>query len=111
MRYLTMSLHPPSCYIFQAVMPDVLHWLGIGVNGHESIDADGKKRGRVDNMVLMSDTKYDVVVGSGIDVGRKYELPGVVVYYVAWVQELKRRFPGIIPMQAATVGRGWEVGH
>jgi GTP cyclohydrolase II len=49
---------------FQALMPDVLHWLGIGM------------KGKVDCMVSMSDMKYDAVVGSGIEVGRRYELPG-----------------------------------
>ncbi|KAF5374238.1 hypothetical protein D9758_004726 [Tetrapyrgos nigripes] len=62
---------------FQALMPDVLHWLGIGVNERGNVGADGKKRGRVDNMVSMSDMKYDAVVGSGIDVGRS--VPSITI--------------------------------
>ncbi|KAF5341472.1 hypothetical protein D9758_013929 [Tetrapyrgos nigripes] len=45
-------------------------------HGRGSVGADGKKRGRVDNMVSMSDMKYDTVVGCGIDAGRGYKLPG-----------------------------------
>ncbi|KAF5331451.1 hypothetical protein D9758_016342 [Tetrapyrgos nigripes] len=43
---------------FQAPTPDVLHWLGIDINGRGS---------------------YDTVVGSGMDVGRTYEWPGHLI--------------------------------
>ncbi|KIK00910.1 hypothetical protein K443DRAFT_132516 [Laccaria amethystina LaAM-08-1] len=45
---------------FQALMPDVLHWLGIQ---------------KVDNMVSMSDMKYDAIVKSGIPILKRYDLP------------------------------------
>ncbi|RDB16228.1 Uracil-regulated protein 1 [Hypsizygus marmoreus] len=45
---------------FQALMPDVLHWLGIK---------------KIDNMVSMSDMKYDAIVKSGIPILRRYDLP------------------------------------
>jgi GTP cyclohydrolase II len=45
---------------FQALMPDVLHWLGIK---------------KVDNMVSMSDMKYDAIVNSGIPILRRYDIP------------------------------------
>jgi len=45
---------------FQALMPDVLHWLGIK---------------KVDNMVSMSDMKYDAIVRSGIPILRRYDIP------------------------------------
>jgi GTP cyclohydrolase II len=45
---------------FQALMPDVLHWLGIK---------------KVDNMVSMSDMKYDAIVKSGIPILRRYDIP------------------------------------
>ena len=46
---------------FQALMPDVLHWLGIK---------------KVDKMVSMSDIKYDAIVKSGIETWRRYDIPG-----------------------------------
>ncbi|EJD45665.1 cyclohydrolase [Auricularia subglabra TFB-10046 SS5] len=45
---------------FQALMPDVLHWLGIR---------------KIDNMVSMSDMKYDAIVQSGIPIHKRYDLP------------------------------------
>ncbi|KAF9258258.1 hypothetical protein L218DRAFT_1005186 [Marasmius fiardii PR-910] len=45
---------------FQALMPDVLHWLGIT---------------KIDNMVSMSDMKYDAIVGSGIPIKKRYDIP------------------------------------
>ena len=46
---------------FQALMPDVLHWLGIK---------------KIDNMVSMSDMKYNAIVGSGIPILKRYDIPG-----------------------------------
>ncbi|KAJ7756483.1 cyclohydrolase [Mycena maculata] len=45
---------------FQALMPDVLHWLGIR---------------KVDRMVSMSDMKYDAIVKSGIPILKRYDIP------------------------------------
>ncbi|KZO97095.1 hypothetical protein CALVIDRAFT_545299 [Calocera viscosa TUFC12733] len=45
---------------FQALMPDILHWLGIR---------------KIDNMISMSDMKYDAIVSSGIPILRRYDLP------------------------------------
>ncbi|ESK93260.1 gtp cyclohydrolase [Moniliophthora roreri MCA 2997] len=45
---------------FQALMPDVLHWLGVK---------------KIDNMVSMSDMKYDAIVGSGIPILKRYDIP------------------------------------
>lgn len=68
---------------FQALMPDVLHWLGIK---------------KIDNMVSMSDMyvfaiptflicirltafcgyrKYDAIVNSGIPIIKRYDIPGL----------------------------------
>lgn len=44
---------------FQALMPDVLHWLGIK---------------KIDNMISMSDLKHDAIVDSGIPI-HKVRLP------------------------------------
>jgi GTP cyclohydrolase II len=53
---------------FQELMPDTLHWLGIR---------------RIDHLVSMSNMKYDAIVGSGIEVGRRVDIP-----------------PGLIPVDA-----------
>ncbi len=45
---------------FQELMPDVLHWLGIT---------------KIDNLVSMSDMKYNAIVGSGIPVHRRVSIP------------------------------------
>ncbi|KZS96075.1 hypothetical protein SISNIDRAFT_451756 [Sistotremastrum niveocremeum HHB9708] len=45
---------------FQALMPDVLHWLGIT---------------KIDNMVSMSDMKYNAIVESGIRILKRYDIP------------------------------------
>ncbi|GAA5907167.1 uncharacterized protein JCM6883_006166 [Sporobolomyces salmoneus] len=45
---------------FQVLMPDVLLWLGIK---------------KIDNLISMSDLKYQPIVDSGIKVIRRYELP------------------------------------
>ncbi|TBU27163.1 GTP cyclohydrolase N terminal-domain-containing protein [Dichomitus squalens] len=45
---------------FQALMPDVLHWLGIK---------------KIDNMVSMSDMKYNAIVQSGIPILKRYDIP------------------------------------
>lgn len=45
---------------FQELMPDVLHWLGIT---------------RIDNLVSMSNMKYDAIVKSGIQVVNRVSIP------------------------------------
>ncbi len=45
---------------FQELMPDALNWLGIT---------------RIDNLISMSNMKHDAIVGSGIEVVRRYEIP------------------------------------
>ncbi|GGC55031.1 GTP cyclohydrolase II [Hoyosella rhizosphaerae] len=45
---------------FQELMPDVLHWLGIR---------------KIHRFVSMSNMKYDSIVGSGIEVGERVNIP------------------------------------
>jgi len=45
---------------FQELMPDVLHYFGVQ---------------KIDNLISMSDMKYDAIVGSGIKVKNRYEIP------------------------------------
>lgn len=48
----------------QALMPDVLHFLGIK---------------HIHNLISMSNMKYDAIVGSGIAVGKRYEIPDELI--------------------------------
>jgi GTP cyclohydrolase II len=45
---------------FQALMPDILHWLGIS---------------KIDRMMSMSNMKYDAIVGSGIPIYERVPIP------------------------------------
>ena len=45
---------------FQEMMPDTLHWLGVK---------------RIDTLVSMSDMKYNAIIKSGIQVGRRMDIP------------------------------------
>ena len=45
---------------FQALMPDVLHWLGIT---------------RIDRFISMSNMKYDAIVKAGIEIVERVDLP------------------------------------
>lgn len=49
---------------FQQLMPDVIHWLGIG---------------RIDRFVSMSDMKYDALVGQGIKIVERVAIPDELV--------------------------------
>ncbi|CAG8497280.1 12275_t:CDS:2, partial [Racocetra fulgida] len=49
---------------FQALMPDVLHWLGIT---------------KIDRMMSMSNMKYDAIVGSGIPILERVPIPDELI--------------------------------
>lgn len=49
---------------FQALMPDVLHWLGIT---------------KIDRMLSMSNMKYDAIVEQGIPIGERVPIPDELV--------------------------------
>ena len=74
---------------FQALTPDILHWLGIT---------------KIDNMVSMSDMKYDAIVKSGIPIKKRYDLPGTF-----FLQNLPPPF-GVIFFQTSLFLRirGWR---
>jgi GTP cyclohydrolase II len=48
----------------QALMPDVLHFLGIK---------------HITNLISMSNLKYDAIIGSGITVKNRYEIPDELI--------------------------------
>ncbi|KAK7462175.1 hypothetical protein VKT23_007778 [Stygiomarasmius scandens] len=90
----------------QALMPDILHWLGIT---------------KVDGMVSMSDMKYDAIVGSGITIGRRYDLPDYLIPPDSRVEIDAKIASGYFSSRVGakgmgmsedelkkTVGRGWE---
>ncbi|KAL3955228.1 hypothetical protein ACCO45_010791 [Purpureocillium lilacinum] len=49
---------------FQALMPDILHWLGIQ---------------KIDRMLSMSNMKHDAIVGQGIPIHERVELPDELI--------------------------------
>ncbi|VUC21868.1 unnamed protein product [Clonostachys rosea] len=49
---------------FQALMPDILHWLGIN---------------KIDRMLSMSNMKHDAIVGQGIPIHERVELPDELI--------------------------------
>jgi GTP cyclohydrolase II len=64
---------------FQELMPDILHWLGVT---------------RIDNLVSMSNMKYDAIVRSGIKVGRRVEIPPELVPVDASVEMEAKKAAG-----------------
>ncbi|TFK65709.1 hypothetical protein BDN72DRAFT_919974 [Pluteus cervinus] len=86
---------------FQALMPDVLHWLGIR---------------KIDNMVSMSDMKYDAIVKSGIPILKRYDIPDDLIPPDSRVEIDAKIAAGYFSSSkqlteadlAKTVGRTWE---
>jgi GTP cyclohydrolase II len=63
----------------QVLMPDVLHWLGVK---------------RIDQLVSMSDHKYDAIVNSGIQVVDRIALPDALIPPDAWVEMEAKKAAG-----------------
>src|SRR5271170_4260436 len=89
---------------FQALMPDILHWLGIT---------------KIDRMLSMSNMKYDAIVGQGIPIHERVPIPDWMVPEDGQVEiEAKVHAgyfagtPGETNRWAAELetvkGRGWE---
>ncbi|KAF5382242.1 hypothetical protein D9757_008960 [Collybiopsis confluens] len=84
-----------------ALMPDVLHWLGIT---------------KIDNMVSMSDMKYDAIVGSGIPIRKRYDIPAHLIPPDSQVEIDAKIASGYFSSGKQitqedlknTVGRSWE---
>ncbi len=64
---------------FQQLMPDVLHWLGIQ---------------RIDNLVSMSDMKYNAIIESGIEVIRRVSIPDELIPQDAQVEMEAKKAAG-----------------
>ncbi|EPQ54405.1 hypothetical protein GLOTRDRAFT_76898 [Gloeophyllum trabeum ATCC 11539] len=86
---------------FQALMPDVLHWLGIK---------------KIHNMVSMSDMKYNAIVQSGIPILKRYDIPEHLIPPDSRVEIDAKIAAGYFSSSkhiteadlAKTVGRAWE---
>ena len=64
---------------FQEMMPDVLHWLGIT---------------RIDQLVSMSDMKYNAITRSGIQVVKRVTIPDEMIPKDAWVEMEAKKAAG-----------------
>jgi GTP cyclohydrolase II len=64
---------------FQELMPDVLHWMGIT---------------RIDNLISMSNMKYDAIVGSGIQVINRVNIPDELIPADAQVEMEAKKSAG-----------------
>ncbi len=64
---------------FQELMPDVLHWLGIL---------------RIHRLVSMSNLKYDAIVGSGIEVVERIQIPESLIPADARVEMAAKKAAG-----------------
>ncbi|KAJ7274350.1 GTP cyclohydrolase N terminal-domain-containing protein [Mycena haematopus] len=86
---------------FQALMPDVLHWLGIK---------------KVHHLVSMSDMKYDAIVKSGIEIANRYDIPDHLIPLDSRVEIDAKIAAGYFSSGkqvteadlVKTVGRTWE---
>jgi GTP cyclohydrolase II len=64
---------------FQELMPDVLHWLGVR---------------KIHRLVSMSNMKYDAIVGSGVEVGKRVKIPEDLVPADARVEIAAKKAAG-----------------
>jgi GTP cyclohydrolase II len=64
---------------FQELMPDSLHWLGIT---------------KIDNLISMSDMKYNAIVGSGIEVLNRVAIPDELIPADAHVEIDAKMYAG-----------------
>jgi hypothetical protein len=90
---------------FQALMPDILHWLGIT---------------KIDRMLSMSNMKYDAIVSQGIPIHERVPIPEDMIpedgqveieakvhagYFAGQPGEAAGRWAGELK---SVQGRGWD---
>lgn len=86
---------------FQALMPDILHWLGIK---------------KIDRMLSMSNMKYDAIVQTGIKIHERVPIPEDMIPSDSRVEIDAKINAGYFTIGkqytmeelAAVKGRGWE---
>jgi GTP cyclohydrolase II len=76
---------------FQELMPDALHWLGIK---------------RIDNLISMSNMKHDAIVGSGIQVKKRFEIPAELIPADASVEMEAKKAAGYFNKQTGKLKPG-----
>ena len=84
---------------FQELMPDVLHWLGVR---------------KIHRLISMSNLKYDAIVGAGIEVGARIQIPDALIPADARVEMDAKKAAGYFTdgdlpgadQLASTKGRG-----
>ena len=64
---------------FQELMPDSFHWLGIT---------------RIDRFASMSDMKYDALVGQGVEIGQRLDIPDELIPEDAYVEMEAKKAAG-----------------
>jgi len=86
---------------FQALMPDILHWLGIS---------------KIDRMMSMSNMKYDAIVESGIPIYERVPIPDEMIPPDSRVEIDAKINAGYFTLGSQVTteelknvkGRGWE---
>ncbi|PVV04734.1 hypothetical protein BB560_000757 [Smittium megazygosporum] len=86
---------------FQALMPDVLHWLGIT---------------KIDRFISMSNMKYNAIVGSGIPIYERVDIPEELIPIDSQVEIKAKIADGYFSSQTKpttndleeTKGRSWD---
>mgnify|MGYP001600039958 CR=1 FL=1 len=76
---------------FQQLMPDTLHWLGIR---------------RIDKLISMSNMKYDAIVGSGIKVVDRFEIPAEMIPADASVEMEAKKAAGYFAAKTGVKKKG-----
>jgi GTP cyclohydrolase II len=70
---------------FQQLMPDIVHWLGIG---------------RIDRFVSMSNMKYDALAGGGVEIGERVPIPAELIPPDASVEMEAKKAAGYFTPEA-----------
>ncbi len=76
---------------FQELMPDALNWLGIR---------------RIDNLISMSNMKHDAIVGSGIAVKKRFEIPLDLIPADASVEMEAKKAAGYFAQTSGKLKKG-----
>ncbi len=81
---------------FQQLMPDVLHWLGVG---------------RIDRLVSMSNLKHDALTAAGIEIGERVPIPAELVPPDAQVEIEAKKAAGYFTPDAVVDDLACVVGR
>jgi GTP cyclohydrolase II len=81
---------------FQQLMPDVLHWLGVG---------------RIDRLVSMSNLKHDALIAAGIEIGERVPIPAELVPPDAQVEIEAKKAAGYFTPDAVVDDLACVVGR